>query len=111
MEIKKWLPGLICAALLAAGGATSLEIARGAVQREVSQSLQITATMPSAARSSSSPAASAPASSDIDLIVKQYFFNHVSEFAPLPASPMERAKAMRQIEATIRQKLGVAQKS
>src|SRR5579872_3968164 len=106
MEIKKWLPGLICAVSLAACGAMSLQLARGAAQREAQ--LQSTLTI-SAKPSCSAPAPSA--SFDIDATVKRYYFDHVSEFAPLPASMSERAAAFRQIESQIRQKLGISQKS
>lgn len=109
MEIKKWMPGLICAALLAAGGAMSLQMARAAAQREALP--QSTATTISANPSCSVPAPSASVLSDTDVIVKRYYFEHVSEFAPLPASLNERAAAFRQIESQIRQKLGITQKS
>lgn len=105
MEITKWLPGLICAALLAAGGATSLQIARGAAQRELLQQPSISTTTTSAKPSCSAPVASPSASSDIDLAVKRYYFEHTSDFAPLPASPSERAEAFRQIKNTILQKI------
>lgn len=105
MQTTKWLPGLICASLLAAGGAASLQIARGVAQREALPQLSITTTTASRKASSSAQSASKPASSDIDLIVKRYYFDHTSEFAPLPSSPRERAEAFRQIKSTILQKI------
>ena len=109
MEFKKWLPGLICAVSLAACGAMSLQLAHGAAQREAQP--QSTAITISTKPSCSVPAPSASASSDIDATVKRYYFDHLSEFGPLPASPIERAAAFRKIESQIRQKLGIAQKS
>jgi len=109
MEFKKWLPGLICAVSLAACGAMSLQLARGAAQREAQP--QSTAITISAKPSFSAPAPSVSGSSGIDATVKRYYFDHVSEFAPLPASPIERAAAFRQIESQIQQKLGISQKS
>lgn len=109
MEITKWLPGLLCAASLAACGVMSSQLARGAAQREAQ--LQYTATPISARPSCSAPAPSGPASLDIDTTVKRYYFDHVSEFAPLPASTAARAVAFRQIENQIRQKLGFTKKS
>ncbi|HLX70125.1 MAG TPA: hypothetical protein VKV04_10915 [Verrucomicrobiae bacterium] len=107
MEITKWLPGLVCAASLAVCGAMSLRLAHGAARREALP--QSTAIMTSEKLSCSAPAPSV--SSDIDATVKRYYFDHMSEFAPLPASPMERTAAFRQIENQIRQKLGISQKS
>lgn len=104
MEITKWLPGSICAALLAVSGVTSLQLARGAAQREA---LQSRAIVISEKPLCSVPAPSAPASADIDATVKRYYFEHLSEFAPLPASPSARAAAFRQLESQIRQKLGI----
>jgi hypothetical protein len=109
MEITKWLPGSICAALLAVSGATSLQLARGAAQREAQ--LQSTTITISEKPLCSNLAPSAPVSSDIDATVKRYYFDHISEFAPLPASPMQRVAAFRQIESQIRQKLGILRKS
>jgi hypothetical protein len=111
MEIKKWLPGLICAASLAVGGATSLQMARGAAQHEALQQPSTAATTAFAKPSCSAPARSASASSDIDLMIKHYYFDHASQFAPVPATPCERAEALRQIESEIRQKMALAKKS
>jgi hypothetical protein len=108
MEIKKWLPGLMCAASFVAGFAATVQVGK-AVQREAQP--QYTVTMIIERSSSSGPAQSAPASSDIDLAVKNYYFEHTSDFAPLPYSPRERAAAFRQIDSQIRQKFGLTQKS
>jgi hypothetical protein len=52
-----------------------------------------------------------PASVISNPAIARYYFEHVSEFAPLPHSPRERAKALQQIEATIQQKLGASRQS
>ena len=110
MEITKWWPGLVCAASLAACGAMSSQLARGAAQREA-QLLRSPAITISGKSSSSAPAPSAPGSSDIDATVKRYYFDHMSDFASLPESPIARAAAFHKIESQIRQKLGITQKS
>jgi hypothetical protein len=109
MEIKKWLLGSMCAASFVAGFAATLEFARILGQHEAQP--QYTVRMTLERHSSSSPAPSAPASFDMDLAVKNYYFEHTSDFAPLPFPPRERAAAFRQIENQIRQKFVTAEKS
>lgn len=113
MENEKWLLGLICAASLIGGFATSLEIARGVGLKEPSPSpaIIVTITHEQPSYYNCSLAASKPASCELDPSVIRYYFEHSSEFAPLPHSPRERAAALRQIESAIRQKLALEQKS
>lgn len=111
MEIEKCLLGLVGAASLVCGFATSWAIARGVTQNELSQPPAITATITHDQSSSSSLAGPKLASSDPDLAVKRYYFDHLSEFAPLPQSARERAEALHQIEDTIRQKLAAEKRS
>ena len=111
MEITKWLPGFICAASLAACGAMSLQLARGAAQREAQPQFPVTMSFEKPSYFAPVRSQFVSASSDIDLAVKRYYFDHTSDFAPLPYSPRERAAAFHQIENQIRQKLGITQKS
>lgn len=113
MENDKWLLGLICAAALIGGLATSLEIARGAGLKELSPSPAITAkiTREQPSYYNCSPAGSKPVLCELGPKVTRYYFEHCSEFTPLPHSPRERAAALRQIESVIKQKLASGQKS
>ena len=111
MENEKWLLGLICAASLIGGFATSLEIAHGAGLKGPSQPQAITVTITCERPSFYNLAESKPVSCEADPSVVRYYFEHSSEFAPLPHSPRERAQAFRQIACEIRQRLALEQKS
>lgn len=113
MENDKWLLGLICAASLIGGFATSLEIVRGAGLKEPSPSPAITARITHEQPSyyDYSRAECKPASCELDPSIIRYYFEHSAEFAPLPHSPHQRAEALRQIETVIKQKVALEQKS
>jgi len=108
MENQKWLRGLIYAVSLVSACTASFEAAREAAQRSVSQQPAILTTTVPEPPTFFAPVAFRPASSDIDLAVKQYYFIHASEFVPQSHSPSEQAKALRFVQDTLRQNVRAA---
>ncbi len=108
MENQKWLRGLIYAVSLVSVCTASFEAARKVGERAVSQQPAIITTTVSEQPTYFAPVTFKPASSDFDLTVKQYYFNHASEFVPQSHSPGEQAKALRFIQDTLRQNVRAA---
>jgi hypothetical protein len=99
MNAKTLLIAFLCATSFAGTGLMAMQAGRmAALRQELPNARPMTAP-------SCDPTNTAAVFLISDTAVKRYYFDHIFEFAPLPQSPIQRAKAWAQMETVIRQKL------